>query len=170
MLVVGVCLGSWFRVVRVSSDSMLDTLHNKDLVMTDRSGWILNRTGGYWMSPRRGQIVVFRWLDGSLMIKRVVAVQGDRIQILHGITFINGVPTPEKYVRHVRTYVAANDWWPTDAKRGSESIIVSVNHYFVMGDNRDVSTDSRHFGAIPGNSIVGIARVVFPRCQQVDTR
>jgi len=102
-------------------------------------------------SPSRGDVIVFRSpLDETLFFtKRIVALPGDVLEIRNGRARINGVSLPESYVAEAtRT-----------GERGAE--IIPVDRYFVMGDHRSDSFDSRSWGSVPESMIVGKARIIF---------
>ncbi|HEU5089549.1 MAG TPA: signal peptidase I, partial [Roseiflexaceae bacterium] len=96
----------------------------------------------------RGQIVVFYRDDeqhGEPLIKRVIGVPGDTISIQGGQVFVNGMLLDEPYVHGLLT----------DCSNVCGSVMLCADQYFVMGDNRTVSVDSREFGPISGSAIVG---------------
>ena len=97
-------------------------------------------------SPRRGEIVVFRFpLDPSRnFIKRVIGVSGDTIEIRFGEVFVNGVSIKEPYVRR------------PDSSSLSP-MLIPPGHYFVLGDNRAASNDSRRWGFVPEENTLGKA-------------
>jgi signal peptidase I len=132
---------------RIPSSSMEPTLHgcegcNNDRVMAKKFIY-------HFTEPKRGQIVVFRSVeDGeTLLIKRVVGVAGDTIQLRGGILYVNGEPQQEPYVHAnpCRRYL------PKTCAFGP--ITVPRGHLFLMGDNRAVSHDSRFFGAVPEENV-----------------
>jgi signal peptidase I len=132
---------------RIPSSSMEPTLHgcggcNNDRVMANK--FIYRFT-----EPKRGQIVVFKSVeDGeTLLIKRVVGVAGDTIQLHGGILYINGEPQQEPYV-HANP---CHRYLPRTCAFGP--VTVPRGHLFLMGDNRAVSHDSRFFGAVPEENV-----------------
>jgi signal peptidase I len=98
-----------------------------------------------------------------MMIKRIIAVAGDRIHIARGTVFLNGNPVAEPYVFHQTSYDPSSDSWPL-SRTGSETrdIVVPSHSVFVMGDNREQSADSRVWGAVPESDIVGYVLLAFP--------
>lgn len=102
--------------------------------------------------PKQGDIVVFLPPNGENKdyIKRVVAVSGQRIKIIDGVVYINGKPLKEDYLH------------PDYFDSGSmPEVVVPRGHVFVMGDNRPNSLDSRVFGPIPEESIIGKAVMIY---------
>lgn len=102
-------------------------------------------------SPARGDVIVFRSpFDESLFFtKRIVAIPGDVLEIRKGRARINGVSLPESYVAEAsRT-----------GERGAE--LIPVDRYFVMGDHRSDSFDSRSWGTVEESRILGKARIIF---------
>ena len=126
-----------------------------------------------WADPQRGDIIVFRSPhDGTRLVKRVVGVPGDQIELRNDHLLINGQPAsyasmqtesePTFVVDETvsgRTHrVMIDPQLP--ARRSFGPIEVPAGQYFVMGDNRDNSFDSRFFGFVPRDSIYGRATLV----------
>lgn len=137
-----------------------------------------------WSDPKRGEIVVFfSPTDGRRLVKRVVALPGDAVAMADDRLYINGQPAQYKTIdedlikkipQDLQTghFVIAESLGPEQhpvmitpgviAMRNFEPIQVPEGHYFVLGDNRDNSADSRFIGTIPRDQIVGRAsRVVL---------
>ena len=105
-----------------------------------------------WREPKRQQVIVFRApLAGSPdFIKRVIGLPGDLLEIRTGVVYINGKPLEEPY----------RDGQPNHAEnRGPWRI--PPNEYFVMGDNRENSYDSRYWGFVPRANIVGAPVIIY---------
>ncbi len=135
------------QTVHVLGSSMVGTLHDNDLLVASKISYKLH-------APQRGDIIVFKPPndDARDFIKRVIAIPGDSLRIVKGVVYINGEVLNEPYLPERWTY---NNTWPAD---GSAQV-VPPNHYFVMGDNRNHSSDSRTFGFIELNSILGKAEL-----------
>ncbi|HCB34417.1 MAG TPA: signal peptidase I [Acidimicrobiaceae bacterium] len=132
----------------IPSDSMNPNLTDGDRVLVNKLAYLVS-------DPVRGDVVVFRPPAGTVgietqeLIKRVVAVGGDTVQGRLGAVFVNGSPQPEDYLApDTRT----TDFGPVD---------VPDAHVFVMGDRRSNSRDSRWFGAVSFDDIVGRAFVKY---------
>lgn len=128
---------------RVQGHSMLPTLHEGEYL-------IINKLSYYLEQPSRGDIIVLHFpRDRSReYIKRVIGVPGDEIEISNNIVKVNGVPLQEPYTNGAPTYRDAR--WT-----------VPEGHYFVMGDNRNNSSDSRSWSFLPRGDIVGKAWLIY---------
>jgi signal peptidase I len=135
------------QTVHVLGSSMYATLENNDLLVASKISYKLH-------PPQRGDIVIFKPPDPDVrdFIKRVIAVPGDRLRIDHGVVYINGGVLQEPYLPEKWTY---NNTWPATG----QDYVIPPDHYFVMGDNRNHSSDSRVFGPIDASSIVGKAEI-----------
>ena len=141
-----------FRIVIVSGSSMYSTLWNGD--------WLLVTSSIFYKDPQAGDIIVASkdsFNDGEPIIKRVIAIEGQTVDIDFGagIVYVDGVPLEEDY-----TYT------PTNVQEGIIfPITIADGCIFVMGDNRNGSKDSRHpdIGMIDTREILGKAVfLVFP--------
>jgi signal peptidase I len=148
------------------TESMADTLQAGDRFLIDSVSYKLVH------APERGDLVVFRYPPDPrrTFVKRVVGVPGDRIRIVEKVLYRNGVAVTEPYARHSTDYVdnyrdrfpsAPNVVLAAGAERmlsqhvqGGE-VVVPQGHYFVLGDNRDNSLDSRYWGFIPPELVIG---------------
>lgn len=103
------------------------------------------------LTPKRGDIVVFRRKTDSgksdVLVKRVIALPGDTIMIYDGVVYVNNEPIDEPYIK-TKEFVGG-------AIENTE-IILNSKEYFVMGDNRNNSVDSRYFGCIKDSDIIGV--------------
>lgn len=145
-------VGSLFIVVylfiaqpnEVNGSSMDTTFANGEMIMTNKLAYKFGE-------PMHGDVVVFESLENKDIdyIKRIIGLPGDRIKIENNIVYRNDMPLDENYIQQ-----------PTDLIQGgylreSEEVVVPPNHIFVMGDNRPHSSDSRFFGPVPINNIIG---------------
>ena len=135
---------------RIPSPSMEPTLHGCKGCNNDR---VLAQKFVYrFTEPKRGQVVVFEGVeDERLLIKRVVGVPGDKIQLAGGALYVNGKQRKEHYVNAnpcVSYTPKTCDFGPVEVPEG---------RIFVMGDNRAKSHDSRYFGAVPMENVEGQA-------------
>lgn len=118
----------------------------------DRERLIVSRIDYLAIEPRRGDVVVFNSLEDpnneEMLIKRVIGLPGDIVEFRNQAVFVNGKPLNEPYIAEACTRNCADETWQ-----------IKEDEYFVMGDNRNHSRDSRSFGVVPIDHIVG--HVVF---------
>jgi len=129
--------------IRVESISMQPNLYAGDFVIVNKLAYKLGE-------PQRGDIIVFRYPpdpDQTPYIKRIIGLPGDQIHIAEGEIFINGKLLTEPYIQ-VNTN-RGGDW------------TVPENSLFVLGDNRNNSSDSRAWGMVPLENIIGKAIVIY---------
>ena len=153
ILILVIAFALVFGVVRpfiaeafyIPSESMVPTLEINDRVLAAKFPY-------YFTTPDRGDVVVFESVESSDdLIKRVVGLPGDTIAVQGSTLFLNGEPQQEPYI--------ADGGGPGLSTFGP--IEVPEGHYFMMGDNRGNSRDSREFGPIPEENLVGDAFVLF---------
>ncbi|MCD6359572.1 MAG: signal peptidase I [Armatimonadetes bacterium] len=133
------------RLGYVFSGSMEPTLQVGDYYLLRLDAY--NRHG-----PRRGDIIVYIGPEGDPYIKRVVAVPGDRVTMVGGVVYLNGRRLREPYLKEPPL--------PGPVREGT----VPDDGYLVLGDNRNLSADSRDMGFIPRSAIMGRAvSIVWPR-------
>ena len=132
------------QAVHVEGLSMFATLDDNDYLIANKLDYRLH-------APQRGDIIILRPpSDNSKdFIKRIIALPGEKIQITEGVVYINGHKLDEPYLPE--QWVALNSWG------GPNGTVVPPNQYFVMGDNRNRSQDSRIFGFITRDRIDGRA-------------
>ena len=148
---------------RIPSESMASTLRPGDRVLVNRVVYRLRE-------PHRGDVLVFRYPEDRdvVFIKRVVGVPGDTLRVRQGCLWVNGRPVDEPYV-----HATAGRRDPTTASvpvAGStmrqpwslaRPYTVPPDSYFVMGDNRTDSDDSRFWGTVPRADIIGEGFIVY---------
>ncbi len=127
------------QATRVYGHSMEPNLETNQRLVVEKVSYRLRE-------PQRGDVVVIR-LPGhgeELLIKRVIALPGEQVAIHDGQVYINGEPLEEPYTQQ-------------KTRGHMEELLVPEKHIFVLGDNRSASNDSRTFGPIPYEAIVGRA-------------
>lgn len=146
-LVLYVVIQYAVQTVHVLGSSMYPTLHDNDLLVASKISYKLH-------APQRGDIIVFKPPDEASrdFIKRIIALPGERLRISNGVVYINDQVLREPYLPEKWTY---NNNWPASG----QDQLMPPNEYFVMGDNRNHSSDSRTFGPIMLDSILGKAEV-----------
>ncbi len=157
-VLVALAVQAWLvKPYRIPSESMLDTLRPGDRVL-------VNRIVYHVREPGRGDVIVFRYPeDPSLVfIKRVVGVPGDELEIRNGRLYVNGRAAAEPFVhrtgdRRDPTTAAGSVAGSTlhDPWSLADSFRVPRDTFFVMGDNRMDSDDSRVWGTVPRSAIIG---------------
>ena len=134
-----------YQPVRVEGTSMLPMLQDQDRLF-------INKFAYHFEEIHRGDVVVFHYPRDpqKSYIKRVIAVPGDDLRIDDGRTYINGRLLLEPYVPR-----RFHD------SRSQDEMVIPSDEYFVMGDHRSISSDSRDFGAVPRELIYGKAAFVY---------
>jgi len=166
----------------IPSESMERTLLVGDFLLFNKqtyapagrlSRWLLPYRG-----PARGDIIVFRHPYPPILIKRVVGLPGDRLRIVSGQVFINSVALREPYVAfEPAPHNPARDNFPGEIYAGPQvdpewwrqmqsltrdgELTVPPGQYFVLGDNRNHSLDSRYWGFVPRDAVVGRPLVIY---------
>ncbi len=132
-----------FEPFYIPSPSMQPTLYPHDRIIVSKAAYRFH-------PPKRGDIVVFKFpLDPSrALIKRIVALEGETIEIKNGYVYINGKMLEEPYIIHELT----PNYGPYKVPKG---------HCFVMGDNRNNSEDSRMWGPLAKKYIIGKAVLIY---------
>lgn len=151
-IVLGLCivlpLRLWVvNIARIQGSSMLPTLRNREYALVWR---LLYR----FRQPRRQEVVIChypgrhtkwcKWIPQAF-VKRIVAVPGDTLEVIEGIVHVNGRPLDEPYLDPARCRFM----------RERPPRVMGPDEYFVMGDNRDSSNDSRRIGPLRRRSIRG---------------
>lgn len=130
---------------KVEGPSMMPTLYNQEYILVDKAEYYLH-------PPRRGDVIVFVAPPNPSTdyVKRVIGVPGDTVRVdASGQVFVDGDRITEPYVNDLTNPYPPNTW-----KLGP-------NQYFVLGDNRGDSSDSRAWGPVPRANIIGKASLVY---------
>jgi len=132
-----------FQIARVEGESMAPTLADHDRLIVNKLQYLV-------AAPQRGDIVMLYYPvnPDKAFVKRVVAEPGDSLRIVNGRVFVNDVSMPDDFVPE--EYRSHDDWGPQ---------IVPEGYYYVMGDHRNNSSDSRHWGPVPKKYIIGKVQV-----------
>jgi len=154
--------GSVFQLFKIPSESMMNTLLVRDHLIVNKFifGWKIPFRDGRilsWRKPRRGDILVFIYpKDRSLYyIKRCMGLPGDLVEMENKQLYINGKRLDEnRYVVHL-------DPLTKKSRDNFGPLIVPEGHYFMLGDNRDRSADSRFWGYLSENDIQGLAWAIY---------
>jgi signal peptidase I len=174
------------QAFKIPSGSMEPTLLIGDHVFVNK--FIFEGTGAWYekflpyRDIRRGDIIVFKFPfdDHPHYVKRVIGLPGDRLRIVNGGVYINGEQLREPYVvrdpiaedpygdnfppanRKVLQYIVRHEWADqlVDYVHNGE-LVVPPNHYFAMGDNRDHSADSRYWGFVDRDAIMGKPMLIY---------
>lgn len=169
------------QAFKIPSSSMEDTLLIGDHLMVNKVSYA---PGGLWnhllpyLDIQRDQIIVFRYpLDpATYFVKRVIGIPGDRIHLEGKRVFRNGVALNEPFVVHKSPHMEdfrddfpelpATPAYPEWAAQlpsviQGRDVVVPPDHFFAMGDNRDFSSDSRYWGFVPRENIVGKPLVIY---------
>lgn len=149
IIIIFICRQFIFSPVTVQGESMSSTLEDNDRV-------IISKTS----SIKRFDTIVFNSLEGNeKLVKRVIGVAGDSIEMRDGTLYVNEEPIEEIYVnRKTKSNEITNDFKLRDVAGVSK---VSEGHLFVLGDNRFRSKDSRNFGLVPEKSVIGEVKFKF---------
>ena len=178
------------QAFQIPSESMENTLLIGDYLLVDKVHFA---HGGLWggilpySQIQRGDIIVFRYPINPQQhfVKRVVGVPGDRVRLIDKRVFVNGVPLSEPYVQYVsgvrdpyrddfpRTDIpevgVTARWWREMPKLVEDKqLIVPQGNYFVLGDNRDDSEDSRYWGFVPRENIIGRPLLIYWSARNLD--
>jgi signal peptidase I len=185
VLVVGLFIITFnLQAFEIPSSSMEDTLLIGDHVFVDRVT-PAPKTSWFPVIPYRhlqhGDIMVFLSPaePGLFVVKRVIGIPGDHIHLKDGVVYRNGQPLKEPYViRSIGNYDPYRDNFPDVSPLESSNVtqewqltmgghiengevVVPPDSYFGMGDNRDVSYDSRYWGFVPGENVVGRPMFIY---------
>ncbi len=184
VFVVGLFIMTFcLQAFEIPSSSMENTLLIGDHVFVDRVRLAPATSWAKWdpyRDPRRGDIVVFLSPaePGLYVVKRLIGQPGDHIRLQDGILYRNGQRVEEPYVVRKGTYNPYRDNFPSVPATDSTGVtpewrlvmdnyikngelVVPPDRYFAMGDNRDVSYDSRYWGFIPRENVIGRPMFIY---------
>jgi signal peptidase I len=166
----------------IPTGSMEDTLLIGDHLLVDKLAFAPSGPVSRWLLPytdvKRGDIIVFRYpVDiRQTFVKRCIGVPGDRIRVVNKEVYRNGVKLDEPYKYNKTDYVDAyRDNFPGEPNVSVDrraidmlqnhtvngEVVVPPNSYFAMGDNRDSSLDSRYWGFVPRENIIGKPLIIY---------
>jgi signal peptidase I len=131
----------------IDGRSMEPTLHNQEYILVSKASYLLT-------APTRGDVIVFRYpLDTSKnYLKRIIAIPGDVISVTNNTVTVNGITLHERYVNRTDNF---NPYPNIHNEK------IPTNDYFVLGDNRGDSSDSRAWGLVPRSDIIGKTTIVY---------
>ena len=178
------------QAFQIPSESMENTLLVGDYLLVNKLCYGGHGLADHFMPYQkiaRGDVIVFHYpVDPQQhFVKRVIGVPGDKLRMVSKKVLINGKPLDEPYVRFLeppnnlfrdnfpRTDIPAigleGKWWLEMKKLVEDGqLIIPEGHYFVMGDNRDDSQDSRYWGFVPRENIIGRPLVIYWSVQDWD--
>lgn len=141
-----------FSPIIVDGESMMPTLQNEDRMIVNKM-----------QDLERFDIIVFHASEEEDYIKRIIGLPGDYIEYKDDVLYINGKEYEEPYLDEQKEALFDEQLTPDftldDTPVNGE--VVPEGHFFVMGDNRRYSKDSRHIGAVPIEQVEGEAKVIF---------
>lgn len=187
LLIVFLLRAFLFEPFRIPSGSLEPTLLAGDFILVNKFNYglrlpLLHNKIFNNNEPQRGDIMVFRWPPNPSVnfIKRVIGLPGDQISYVNKELFVNGERIPQEYLNeHLTLDENGSEWkaiekeenllgvkhkiYIDQGKQSRDYNYITVPHgmYFVMGDNRDDSADSRYWGFVPEKNIVGKAMWVW---------
>jgi len=187
LLIVFLLRSFLFEPFRIPTGSLEPTLLIGDFVLVNKYAYgvrlpVIHKKLVEVGKPARGDILVFRWPPNPSVdfIKRVIGLPGDHIKYVNKEIYINNVKLPQTFLKESLAQGDGADEWSVQEKREDllgynhlifidpkksgqdfDDITVPEGMYFVMGDNRDDSADSRFWGFVPEKNIVGKAMLVW---------
>ena len=142
-----------FVPYEIPSGSMEETIMTGDMVFSEKVSY-------YVRAPQRGDIVTFNdpEVAGRTLIKRVIATEGETVDLIDGAVYVDGVKLSEPYT-------LGKESWPLSHTASNVTVdfpyTVPSGELWVMGDNRTASQDSRYFGSVPVSSVTGRAALIY---------
>ncbi|MBG0790645.1 MAG: signal peptidase I [Desulfovibrionaceae bacterium] len=156
------------QAFKIPSGSMLETLQIGDHLLVSKFAYDVRLPSDIWLDttdgkviyktgdPERGDIIVFKYPmnENQDFIKRVIGLPGETLEIRDKVVYIDGKPLDEPYVQHkdANRVPGRDDFGPYTVPEGE---------YFMMGDNREGSHDSRFWGPVKRSKIVGKALIIY---------
>lgn len=187
LLIVFLLRSFLYEPFRIPTGSLEPTLLTGDFILVNKFDYgvrlpvVHNKLVGEG-KPHRGDIIVFRWppMPSIDFIKRVIGVPGDRISYINKELYVNDQKIPQEFLQKSLARDESGAEWQAEEKQENllgvkhhiyvdssksshdfRDIVVPADMYFVMGDNRDDSADSRYWGFVPDKNIVGKAVLVW---------
>lgn len=170
-----------FEPFVIPSGSMIPSLLIFDHILVNKTSFglqwpFIKKSMVQWRQPERGDIIVFRFPENEevFFVKRVIGLPGDKVQVKDGVVILNDKPlelkedsepdddnefTYFKELNHRVRYLSK-----ADTNYGP--VTVKEKQFFVMGDNRNQSHDSRFWGTVPADNIVGKASLIWLSCDK----
>lgn len=187
LLIVFLLRSFLYEPFRIPSGSLEPTLTKGDFIVVNKYDYgvrlpVLHKKIFGDGEPQRGDIIVFRWPPNTSydFIKRVIGVPGDHIKYINKELYVNGTKIAQTDLGKSETADEIGDRWvankksedllgvkhdiyldPLKTSQDYQDIVVPEGMYFVMGDNRDNSADSRYWGFVPDKNIIGKAVMVW---------
>lgn len=196
LLIAGVVRTFAFQPFNIPSGSMIPTLLVGDYLFVSKFSYGYSRYSlpfglGFFSgrifgsAPEQGDVAVFRHppTNRDDFIKRIVAMPGDRVQMIDGLLYLNGEAVPRRRIEdHVsrdfrgnvrrvpqyvetlpngRTYTVRESLGNRGPSDNTREFVVPPGNYFTVGDNRDDSNDSRSWGFVPEQNLIGRAEIIF---------
>jgi len=176
-----------YEPFRIPSGSLKPTLQVGDFILVNKFAYgvrlpVIHKKIFSVGEIQHGDIIVFRYpVDPSVdFIKRVIGLPGDKISYIDKVLYVNGKKMPQTFEKNTTDHALDGESWdvvqkqedffgikhaifqtPTRSPEDLKDIIVPPGMYFAMGDNRDDSADSRYWGFVPDENIIGKASVVW---------
>lgn len=194
LLLVFILRSFLFEPFRIPSGSLEPTLMKGDFILVNKFDYgvrlpVIHKKLWNYDEPKRGDIIVFRYPPNPSIdfIKRVIGVPGDKIDYVNKTIFVNGTPVSQAVLGQQQIRDDEDHPWqaqkrtedllgvkhdiyidPTRKAQDFRDIVVPPHLYFVMGDNRDNSLDSRYWGFVPEHNIVGKGIMVWMSWAGID--
>lgn len=186
LLIVLLLRSFLFEPFRIPTGSLEPTLLIGDFILLNKYEYgirlpVIRKEIIKVNEPKRGDIMVFRWPPNPsyYFIKRVIGLPGDKISYINKELYVNGEKIPQSFLQDSMANGEGHEWQvkeyeenllgvkhkifidPAKQSRDFKDIVVPKGMYFMMGDNRDDSADSRYWGFVPERNIVGKAVMVW---------